>query len=78
MTQCPINPGGGAAPVVVTRMDRADLAQVARLACRRKVSRSAIVRELLAHALDALERGDTGPPGRRRQPAEHGHDHDLG
>ena len=55
MAQAPLNIAGGEAVQVRLRMPDGDVARVIRLAARRRLSRSAVMRELLAFALDRLE-----------------------
>jgi predicted transcriptional regulator len=63
MAQNPLNPEGGSAAVVVVKLPDADVSRLLAMAARRRVRRSALIREALARGLDQLERADTGPPG---------------
>ena len=57
-----INPRTGDAQIVNIRMPDGDVARLIRLASRRRSSRSAVARQLLAHCLDVIERGGKDPP----------------
>jgi hypothetical protein len=57
-----MNPQGGRAALVSTRMRDHDVARLLRLAAHRKVTPSTMARELLQLALDML---DNGPPHER-------------
>jgi hypothetical protein len=61
-----LNERGGRAAAVRTKVPDADLVRLIRLAARRRKSQSAMARELLRFALDAL---DTGPPEPERADA---------
>jgi Arc/MetJ-type ribon-helix-helix transcriptional regulator len=56
-----MNPEGGKAATLHVRMPNADIRRLGRLAKRRRVSRSHLVREAVTATLDATEQ-DTGPP----------------
>jgi Ribbon-helix-helix protein, copG family len=62
MAQIPLNAEGGTAAVVKARMPNQDIERLIKLARRRRKSRSAVTRELLAYALDHLEQQDSAPP----------------
>jgi hypothetical protein len=61
MPRKPLNPQGGDAAAIRTKLADADIARLKRLAARRSVKPGTVARELLRFGLDAAER-DTGPP----------------
>jgi predicted transcriptional regulator len=62
MSQAPINPQGGEAARVQALLPDTDVARLLALATRRKKSRSAVARELIAEALDRAEIEQAGVP----------------
>jgi hypothetical protein len=61
MAQKPLDPHGGSAVIVGTKLVPADADRLDQLAERRGKTRSATVRELIWQAI--REEQDTGPPG---------------
>jgi Ribbon-helix-helix protein, copG family len=58
MAQQALDPNGGESPMLGVRVLQEDAARLARLAARRRVSRSQVARELLRFALDAIDQGE--------------------
>jgi predicted transcriptional regulator len=63
MGQQALCPDGGRSPMVGTRLLAEDAQRLDQLAKRHRVTRAALVRQLIRQAL-AAEQQDTGPPGR--------------
>jgi hypothetical protein len=63
MAQKPLegNNAGGESPMVGTRLPPATALRLARMAARKRLTPSALIREALTMALDQMEH-DTGPP----------------
>jgi hypothetical protein len=67
MAQTPLNPAGGGAVRVQAKMPDTDIARLLRLAAQRRMTRSAMTRQLVRLGLDVLElaeasSGDHGAP----------------
>jgi predicted DNA-binding protein len=61
MAQKSLNPRGGESPLISARLVAEDARRLDQLAQRRKMTRAAVVRELVRQGLTADQ--DTGPPG---------------
>jgi metal-responsive CopG/Arc/MetJ family transcriptional regulator len=62
MAQAALDVTGAPSEFVGLRMTGEDTRRIDEMAARRKVCRSAVIRELVRQALDQMERGDTRPP----------------